>query len=66
MDLFDALFANLHRAAIFVALQTGLHTLAIPHHFLTFWFIGKIPIVNIFVFMTAHARLAFVGRLGHI
>ena len=44
-----------------MALEASLHWLAVAHYFLTFWFIGELAVVHVFVLVTSQAGPAPVG-----
>lgn len=57
----DVGISNLDSPQI-MALEAGLDSLAIAHHFLTLWFVGELAVVDVLVLVTSQAGLALVGR----
>lgn len=49
-----------------MALQTGLHSLAIAHHLLALGLVGEVVVVNVLVLVAAHAELALVRRAAYV
>ncbi len=66
MDAFDALRSHALGTLGLVAFQTGLYPLAISHDLHALRLVGEVVVVNVLVFMTAHAQLAIVRRLTNV
>ncbi len=67
VDAFNAFGAYAYRAFHLVARQAGFLALAVgTHDFDALRLVGEFVVVNVLVFVTAHAQLAFVGRLAHV